>query len=1126
MESVILTVSDLTKIVGTAEPLSATLFDTYGNPVSGETVKFTINNVNYNRTVQDNGRVSLNINLPIGTYQCTVTFEGGSGYSGASKTVTVTVTPKKNVVLLVNNFVKTWGEAKALTAEIYEADTTPIPYKDLKFTINGVTYTRTSNSDGVASLNINLPKGNYRCVIDSPEDTTHQSYQANCNVKVMANTFMDGTDITKMEDETVVYQCAVYDPWERIEADVVITVNGVPYARHTDADGLAKLNIKLPAGEYDLRAEFQGDEFHHGSSVTNHISSKRYAQELSSLRNGVLYPGDNTGFVESHVMVKQWSPEVAKARSVLLWDDPDMSLHRDIRFTSYEITETDPRVKTAKFTSPEYFDLTGGPCWCYISSPYHENFGGRILKVDFDKDKGLYTYQCQDGRRNYMNKVRVITNNQSEAKVYDYLRSLLMSPIFPNYPNNITSEDMDKYVNHKILSGLRPIDAYELEQKSAVATIKAQNMYKDKPGETLSYDSVMDKIMNLAHFQGTPVDVYFTPEGICQIEPVNFDVWVKTGFKITHTDLVQYKYGFDTTNILTGVNVQTPDTQFVLKQSNGKEFYETTEELSYFFGGNIGMISPVTKQVESTENTDGNNNSSSSSSNNNSSSGSGGFFVDMGKPHTFAVGSDNIDDANETAYINKVINALKSKGHNAYSLGVGPSVDQNHGLSSSSSGEINIFIVGGICAGTVKDYVDGLGSYYHYDGMIMMFANCTTDNWISCNALKNKNQVRAHDDGFSTGIDTSITPHQMFENHKDKIAYVAGQPNESFDSLVEKLVNGQFNCGSTGTSSKNTNTNNNGEGTSTTTVIDEVATLDKAMKEVSKSVRDLLSFEIKLPLNHPMFKEMHTNQFLWTELPKEFKLGNLSRIFYLMKSWKENRGVEYLLNRWYIEKMVVKCDSNGLFATLTLNVFPSSYSVYKDALKGYRDAYDQAYKQKTEQKNNNSSSSSSSGSVGEARLGSDSEYTGDMACATGRYHGHAGDNENFDNCAKKGYAQQGRKYFEWARQYNSPIELAKALANRFEYEGYSENEDANADVTHNNGGTIYCNCYDAARLVKCCFDACGFDCIVVTGSIYEGGHGWNAVKWNGRWYTFDLCYAYRSAGDWGGTNTLRMAHEW
>ena len=61
--------------------------------------------------------------------------------------------------------------------------------------------------------------------------------------------------------------------------------------------------------------------------------------------------------------------------------------------------------------------------------------------------------------------------------------------------------------------------------------------------------------------------------------------------------------------------------------------------------------------------------------------------------------------------------------------------------------------------------------------------------------------------------------------------------------------------------------------------------------------------------------------------------------------------------------MVVKCDSNGLFATLSLNVFPSPYSVYSIALRGYRDAYDQAFKQQEAQKTENSGGSSTSGGL-------------------------------------------------------------------------------------------------------------------------------------------------------------------
>ena len=63
-----------------------------------------------------------------------------------------------------------------------------------------------------------------------------------------------------------------------------------------------------------------------------------------------------------------------------------------IYWSKYQIKETDMRQKTASFTSPHYFDLTTGLYTVLITSPYHEDFGGIILSVDYDKSTGLYNY--------------------------------------------------------------------------------------------------------------------------------------------------------------------------------------------------------------------------------------------------------------------------------------------------------------------------------------------------------------------------------------------------------------------------------------------------------------------------------------------------------------------------------------------------------------------------------------------------------------------------------------------------------------------------------------------------------------------------------------------------------------
>ena len=92
-------------------------------------------------------------------------------------------------------------------------------------------------------------------------------------------------------------------------------------------------------------------------------------------------------------------------------------------YSKYDIKESDFRVKTATFTTNHYIDLTTGQYAILISSKYHENFSGVILDVDYDEDKGEYTYQCQDWSRRYIGKFEAIVNNVKLLN-YDYIVEL------------------------------------------------------------------------------------------------------------------------------------------------------------------------------------------------------------------------------------------------------------------------------------------------------------------------------------------------------------------------------------------------------------------------------------------------------------------------------------------------------------------------------------------------------------------------------------------------------------------------------------------------------------------------------------------------------------------------------
>lgn len=1081
--------SDLTKYYRTPPSLNMVLKNANGVLLGNKPVTITIHGVTYNRTTNADGVASLNINLAPGIYTTEISFAGDTQYNASSKTVTVTVRSRYFSVD-APYLVKDYGGAEALIITITELNTdTPVVGKEFSITINGVTYNRTTDSNGQGKLNINLMPGVYSYTVNVPSDEGSSAVTLTSTVKVMASTFMDGIDIVKMDDELAVYQCAVYDPFRRLlDVTVTLTVNGVSYVRSSEADGLVKLNIRLGAGEYTLKAEYAGDNLHHPSSVSNRIVSKARTQYLTKVTNGLSIPGNNRGFMESHIYDIYYDADKSKKGDwrVILPTLKEMTENgADIPFTSYEITETDPRVKTAKFTTSKYMDLTKGRRWVYITSPYHENFGGQVLKVDYDKSTGLYTYQCQDGRRQYLNKGRTTS---TDAKAYYIIEALLIQPNMTpgqTYTFPISQELKNNPVNQKLLSGLHPINHYDNLKSGA---LKFSNKMVENMGEILSFDSVIDKIMNLAHYGGFPTDVYFTPDGICHIDPIDLDAWMKTGFVLTHPDLASYKYGFDITNIITGAMV---------KQNTGFTYYKDTLDLMWIVGRQESLVDPVTTTTTST----GGGSSSSGSSS--------GTATGSNKGKTIVVACDTNSSA-DSNFLNTTINKLRGAGYNVESLGIGPGAFSRYDWSAKSKGKVGVFI---IYASTVAvgDFMSHKGFDYGVFGIRGDLGGRAVPGWTTvkwgrdadCNSACN---------GWA-----GLTAQQISDKMGSRGCLVPGNNPTEMANNILAAINGD-NVSPSNSSSTNTNTNTSTDNNQTTTVVDDVATYQKALDMMSESIRSLLSFEIKLPLNHTMFKELHTNQFLWTQLPPEFKLGNLEKIFKLMPTaYRFNRGVSYVENRGYVEKVVTKMDSNGLFATITLNPFPSSYSVYSNAVKGYIDAYNQAFKQQ----NNNTSGTSTSTGTGQARLGKDSTDTNSMACKRGASYGDAGTGGNYDSCAQKGYAQQGRKYYDWARKYNDPISLAKALAKRFSYEGYSGNHDANAEVTHNNGGTIHCNCYDACRLVKCCFDAAGLDCIVVTGTIYKGGHGWNSVKYNGKWYSFDLCYEYTAGTDQKGSNALR-----
>ena len=177
---------------------------------------------------------------------------------------------KKNATLIPKPLVKKYGQSDKFEVALYE-NTIPLVDKEVIINVNGNDYTRKTDENGIARLNINLSPGEYTPLVSFSDDE-YNLVTAFSNIIVQSETRMEGIDLNKVFGDKTPYQCAVYSNAGRVAGIVDITVNGRSYRRTPDASGLYKLNINLNPGTYKINARFIGDKIYVPSEINNVIT--------------------------------------------------------------------------------------------------------------------------------------------------------------------------------------------------------------------------------------------------------------------------------------------------------------------------------------------------------------------------------------------------------------------------------------------------------------------------------------------------------------------------------------------------------------------------------------------------------------------------------------------------------------------------------------------------------------------------------------------------------------------------------------------------------------------------------------------------------------------------------------
>ena len=209
----------------------------------------------YYAPVKD-GKASIDLpELEAGNHTVTVTYTGDNKYQSANATKTISIEDEIETII-AEDLTKVEKAPDRFEATFNDANGKALANTEVTFTLNGVTYTRTTDTNGKASIGINLDAGNYTILVTNT--VTKESKELKINV---LSRFAVHNDLTKYFRNASQYIVKILDDeGNPAKAGEVVTfnINGVFYNRTADTNGNVKLNINLNPGDYIITSEYKG----------------------------------------------------------------------------------------------------------------------------------------------------------------------------------------------------------------------------------------------------------------------------------------------------------------------------------------------------------------------------------------------------------------------------------------------------------------------------------------------------------------------------------------------------------------------------------------------------------------------------------------------------------------------------------------------------------------------------------------------------------------------------------------------------------------------------------------------------------------------------------------------------
>lgn len=247
-----------------------------GDTKVGKAIKIKINSNTYSRKTDSKGEVSFRLPVDEGIFTVDYEFSGDRFYKPSKTAKQITVFKTNDTTLTVAGLKAFGFEAGTSFKVAFRAGKVPLAKKTVKFTLNGQTYTKTTDANGIASLPINLNIAKYTISYSAPGDATVKPASGSCEITVFERSQSKLTWAcgSSYKDSSQTFKILLKNSkGEQVSGGAIeLTIDGETRRATTSSDGYATVTAAVAVGKYNVSVRFTGSNSYLPASMSHNIS--------------------------------------------------------------------------------------------------------------------------------------------------------------------------------------------------------------------------------------------------------------------------------------------------------------------------------------------------------------------------------------------------------------------------------------------------------------------------------------------------------------------------------------------------------------------------------------------------------------------------------------------------------------------------------------------------------------------------------------------------------------------------------------------------------------------------------------------------------------------------------------